>query len=433
MAATTKKLDYGSVPPRATSSRAIRNEVVPSNGQTFNMNNTIIFDLPSNLNNTFWDAQSSYISFNIKNANGTAANTARFETGGAISLLRRVSMEIGGQTLCNIENYNTLYQMMFDLDTASQFRTNAGKVLFGAGDTFIGDSLAGNNGERKVCFPLVLTPVWGASKYFPLISRDRLRIRLDLDTAARAFIAGVTNTLGDSDIEITDVKLVTYSLELGSEIMSAVVAASGGSFKMSMPNYQNHQSTIAAGESSLVSTVGFSVSSLNRILVAHQLQTVTDTRATIGNRSRCSLERFNFSCGGVKFPQRDIIEKGDGSEVLAEALISQRALTTWGHQSSVASGGATTLGANFALDEPTGAAAATTGKYLIDLDLESQRVAGGESGSQLVAGLNTIGQVCQAEFTYNGGLTNAHIVNIFAEYTMLVMLDLNTLTFSIAV
>ncbi len=431
MAATTQKLNYASVPPRATSSRAIRNEVVPSNGQTFNMSNTLILDLPANLNNTFWDAESSYLSFNITNNNATAGNVVNFETGGAISLIRRVTLELGGQTLANIESFNVLYQMMFDLDTTSQFRDNAGKVLFGAGDTFSGDSLAGAGGSRKVCFPLVLLPVL-CGKYFPLVSRERLRIRIDLDTTARGFIQDNTGTVSDTDIEITDVKLVMYNLELGADVMSAVAAASGGSFKMAMPCYQHHQSTIGAGESSLVSTLGFSMSSLNRILVAHQLQAVTDTSATIGNRSRCSLERFSLTVGGVKYPMRDVRESGEGSEVLAEALVSQRALTTWGHQSSIATGGATSLGANFALDEPTGAAAATCGKYLIDLDLESQRVSGGDSGSQLVAGVNTIGQICQAEFTYNGGLTAAHLVNVFAEYTLLLMLDLNTLTFSIA-
>ena len=427
MAATTQKLNYANVPPRATSSRALRNEVIPSNGTEFNMNNTLIFDLPSNLNNTFWDAQSSYVSFTITNNNATHA--VNFEGGGAPSIVRRVVAEIGGQTIFSCDSWNSLYMMMFDLDTAAQFRNNAGKVLFGADNAAKGAQLAANGGSLKVCFPLVLTPFM-ANKYWPLIGRDRIRIRLELDTAARSLIcANVAVT--DANIVISDVKMVQYNLELGSDVMAQVAAASGGSFKIACPSYQHHQSSLGAGASSLAATCGFSMSSLNRILVAQQLQTPVATAAYIGNRSYADLERFSVSIGGVKYPQIDMKEDGSGSETLAEALISQRALTSWGHQSSLHSIGT----AGFTGDEPTGAGGADndTGHYLIDLDLESQRVAGGESGMGLVAGINTIGSVVTVQFNYSAGVTAAHVVNIYAEHTILCMLDLNSLTWSVAV
>lgn len=427
MAATTQKLNYANVPPRATSSRALRNEVVPSNGSSFQMNNTIIFDLPSNVNNTFWDAQSSYVSFTVTNNNADYA--VNFEGGGAPSIIKRIVLEIGGQTLFSCDNWNSLYMMMFDLDTAAQFRNNAGKVLFGADNAAKGATLAANGGSLKVCFPLVLTPFM-ANKYWPLIGRDRIRIRLELDTAERSLICA-NAAVTDANIAITNVKLVQYNLELSSEIMAQVAAASGGSFKIACPSYQHHQSSLGAGESSLSATLGFSMSSLNRILVAQQLQTPVATASYIGNRSLADLERFSVSVGGVKYPQIDLKENGDGSETLAEALISQRALTTWGHQSSLHSIG----NIGFTGDEPTGAAGEdnATGHYLIDLDLESQRVAGGESGMGLVAGVNTIGQVVQAQFNYSNGVTAAHVLNLYAEHTLLCMLDLNSLTWSIAV
>ena len=424
MAATTQKLNYANVPPRATSSRAIRNEVVPSNGSDFQMGNTIIFDLPSNLNNTFWDAQSSYISLVVNNTDDTY--DVNFEGGGFPSAVRRITAEIGGQTLFSCDSWNSLYQMMFDLDTAEQFRTNAGAVLFGSSNDAKGATL-GEGVSQKVCFPLVLTPFM-AQKYWPLIGRERIRLRIELDTAHRGLICE-NAAIVDSDITITDVKLVQYNLEVGSDVMAQIAAASGGSFKIACPSYQHHQASIAAGASSLTTAMGFSMSSLNRIMVAQQLQAVTSTAAYIGNRSRADLERFSVSVGGVKYPQIDLKEDGGGSETLAEALVSQRALTTWGHQSSLNNG------AGFAADEPTGAAGATaaTGKYLVDLDLESQRVAGGESGMGLVAGVNTIGQVVTATFTYSAGVSAAHVVNCYAEHTILCMLDLNSLTWSIAV
>ena len=438
MAATTQKLNYASAPPRATSSRSLRNEVIPSNGTSFTLNNTIIFDLPSNLNNTFWDVQSSYVSLDVTNNNGTAANSPNFEGGGFPACIKRISVEIGGQTLMSCDNWNALYQAMFDLDTASQFRSNAGKVLFGSANASTGAELTAHATAPvplKVCFPLVLTPLMN-SKYWPLMSRERVRIRLELDTSDRCLIkaaAGAATT--DAQIAISNVKLVQYNLELGSEVMAQVAASSGGTFKIACPNYQHHQSSLAAGQSSLSATLGFSMSSLNRIIVCQQLAAAAAANAVIGNRSQCDLSRFSVSVGGVKYPQIDLKDDGNGAETLAEALVSQNSLTSWSHQSSLDLGAGSTRAGGFNGNEPTGVAGVDTvvGHYLIDLNLESQRIAGGEAGMGLVSGLNTVGQTVQAQFTYSAGPAAAHVINIYAEHTILCMLDLNSLTWSIAV
>lgn len=428
MAATTQKLNYAAIPPRATSSRAIRNEVIPSNGSTFNMNNTLIFDVPSNLNNTFADFQSSYVKLTVNNGDAAALN---FNGGGFPSCIKRIVLELGGQTLYSCDNYNTLYEMMISLDTSISFRNNAGQRLFGSSGASAFGAQVGAGSSRKVCFPLVLTPLM-ANKYFPLIGRDRLRIRLELDTAAHGLISA-DGGLTDANVSITDVALVMYNLELGSDVMAQVAAASGGSFKIAMPSYQHHQSSLSATDTALVATLGFSMSSLNRILVAQQLAATDPDGNDVGNRSRLKLNRFFVTIGGVKYPMRDIKETGAagdlgaGSEVLAEALISQRALCSWTHDSSIS------VGAGFSAEEPSGADSANTGSYLIDLDLESQRVAGGDGSVGLVAGVNCVGQVLQATFEYSDAPGAAHVINIFGEHTIMCMLDLNTLTWSIAV
>ncbi len=380
------------------------------------MNNTIIFDLPSNVSNTFWDAQSSYVRLNFTNNDGAAVN---FEGGGFPTCIRRIEMLLGGQTLCSIDSYNVLYQMIFDLDTAGQFRNNAGARLFGAANSAVGEQVAAA-GVRTVCFPLALCPIIQSSKYWPLFGREPLRIRIELDTSARGLIGAAT----DAEITIDEVALVMYQLELGSDVMSQVASNSGGMMRIAMPSYQHHQATLAAGASSVATTLGFSMSSLNRVLVAQRLQAVTAANITIGNRSQCNLTQANVKIGGVQYPQIAIKDRNDdGAETLAEALVSQRALLTWGHDSSVE------LGAKFNANEPSGADNANTGHYLIDLDLESQRV---DAGS-LVAGVNCIGQVVQFESTYDAGVTAAHVLDIFGEFTLMAMLDLNSLTWSIAV
>ena len=425
MSASTQRLNYSQVPPRASSSRAIRNEIIPTNNGTYTMNSQIIFDLPANLNNTFCDFQSSYIKLTVNNANAAAV---KFHGGGFPSCIKQIVLELGGQTLFSCDNWNTLYEMMLSLDTSASFRNNAGLRLFGSGGDFDGAEVA-IAGSRQVCFPLVLTPLM-ANRYFPLIGRDRLRIRLILDTSARSLLGAAT----DAEVTITNVSLVTYNLELGSDVMAMVAANSGGSFKIAMPSYQHHQESLSNTATSLVATLGFSMSSLNRILVAQTRQTATAANNHIGNRSRLRLNRFFVTIGGVKYPMRDVQDlgvaaatTGAGAEPFAEALISQRALCAWSHDSSIAADG------GFALLEGDGSTSDATGSFLIDLDLESQRVAGGESSLGLVAGINCVGQVVQFTLEYSASATNNHVVDFFAEHTILCSLDLNTLTWSIAV
>jgi len=427
MSASTQRLNYSQVPPRASSSRAIRNEIIPTNNGTYTMNSQIIFDLPANLNNTFCDFQSSYVKLTVNNGNGA---DIKFHGGGFPTCIKQIVLELGGQTLFSCDNWNTLYEMMLSLDTSISFRNNAGQRLFGAGGDFDGATITHtNNNSRQVCFPLVLTPLM-ANRYFPLIGRDRLRIRLILDTSARSLLGAAT----DAEVTITDVALVTYNLELGSDVMAMVAANSGGSFKIAMPSYQHHQESLSNTATSLVATLGFSMSSLNRILVAQTRQTAVAANNHIGNRSRLRLNRFFVTIGGVKYPMRDVQDlgvaattTGAGAEPFAEALISQRALCAWTHDSSIAADG------GFAILEGAGNTSGATGSFLIDLDLESQRVAGGESSLGLVAGVNCVGQVVQLTLEYAAAATNDHVVDVFGEHTILCSLDLNTLTWSIAV
>ena len=97
MSASTQRLNYSQVPPRASSSRAIRNEIVPTNsGGSYTMNSQIIFDLPANLNNTFCDFQSSYIKATVNNGDGA---DIKFSGGGFPSCIKQIVLELGGQTL----------------------------------------------------------------------------------------------------------------------------------------------------------------------------------------------------------------------------------------------------------------------------------------------------------------------------------------------
>jgi len=166
------------------------------------------------------------------------------------------------------------------------------------------------------------------------------------------------------------------------------------------------------------------MSSLNRVLVAARRQTAVAANNFIGNRAQLGLVEANLTIGGVKYPQISIKDRTNNSaEVLAEALVSQRALLSYGHDSSINTGGL------FSLASGDGSEAAQTGKFLLDIDLESQFSPEGS----LVAGINCVGQVVQYQATYTADGTNAHVIDIFGEHSIMCALDLQSLSWSIAV
>jgi len=431
MSATTKKLDYGNPPPRASSARSIRSEVVASNGSTFNAGNTIVFDIGANQMNTYADFQSTYLRLNITNNDATDIT---MEGAGFGAMVKKFEVLIGGSTVCSIDSFNVLFSMLLDMDTSAAFKDNAGKRLFmTSSNGFTGETIAAG-ATRQICFPLALTPLALCQKYIPLWGREQIRIRIELESAAAGVIANTTG-ITNSDLSFTEPTLVMYMLELGQDVQNQVVAASGGEFKIMMPSFVHHQTTLSAGATSVSTTLGFSMSSLNRVLVAQRLQAVSDVTATIGNRANLGLNRASIKVGGVQYPQQRVrdavtlnaagtaVSQVDGAEPLAEALISQRALLSWGHDSSLEDG------AGFNDVEPAGTSDATIGKYLQEIDLESQRVDSGD----LVAGLNVIGQICQYESTYAVGPAAAYLLDIYGEHSIMLVLSVQSGTFQIAV
>lgn len=430
MSATTKKLDYGNPPPRASSARSIRSEVVASNGSTFSAGNTIVFDIGANQQNTYADFTSTYLRLNITNNDATPIT---MEGAGFGAMVKKFEVLIGGSTVCSIDNYNVLFSMLLDMDTSAAFKNNAGKRLFMTSENGFGGEAIANGATRQICFPLALTPLAACQKYIPLWGREQIRIRMELESAAAGVIANTTG-ITNANLQFTEPTMIMYMLELGQDVQNQVVAASGGEFKIMMPSFVHHQTTLAAGASSVSTTLGFSMSSLNRVLVAQRLQAVSDVTATIGNRANLGLNRASIKVGGVQYPQQRVrdnvalnaggtaVGQVDAAEPLAEALISQRALLSWGHDSSLEGG------AGFNAAEPDGTSDGTIGKYLQEIDLESQR-----TDSELVAGLNVIGQICQYESSYIRGPDSAYLLDIYGEHSIMLVLSAQSGTFQIAV
>ena len=283
-------------------------------------------------------------------------------------------------------------------------------------------------------FSPLFTPLFQSSKLIPQFSRDSIRLKITLENATTALISPAANGIANTEIVISDVQMVMYNVELSDEAQSMVMASNQGKFEIVVDDFRHSQLTLPVGVTSLNGVVGFSFSSLNRVIILHRPQagTIASNLSSLGNRGTANLTEIAITLNGQQFPQRLIKEGGaapHGTEVLSELLIADRSNGIFSHLSSI-------TGANFPVANPTGADNGNTGTYAVVIDTEALRT---NDSDKLYSGLNTIGQVVAIQGTYAtvpATVPTAFVVDAYAQYTLSLLLDMSpqgTGTFSVAI
>ena len=246
-------------------------------------------------------------------------------------------------------------------------------------------------------------------------------------------VAAVASAITNSDIVIDDVQMVMYNVELSDEAQSMVMASNQGKFEIVVDDFRHSQLTLPNGVTSLNGVVGFSFSSLNRVIILHRPQagTIASNLSSLGNRGSANLTEISMTLNGQQYPQRLIKEGGaapHGTEVLSELLIADRSNGIFSHLSSITGG----QNGNFAVANPAGDTDPNTGTYAVVIDTEALRT---NDSDRLYSGLNTIGQVVAIQGTY-ATVPTAFVVDAYAQYTLSLLLDMSpqgTGTFSVAI
>ena len=418
---------------RAVSSRGYRTLTPASNGSSFTASQTINIDLPGNVQNTFFDFGSSYLKLRLTNNDGAAL---KLEGGcGIYGMIKKIEIVTGGNVISTIDEYGVLVDKFLSSDAANQFKNNTGAVLAGTNGAGpqTGTSI-GAAASRSFAIPLVLTPLFNLNRYCPAFSRDQIRIRITLNSAVAGLMSAAAADPTDAQIVIDNVEFNCYMVELSNSAMNMVNESVNGMYNLVVDDYRHAAATLANGSTTLNAVLGFSFSSLNRVIVIHRPQDTINARAppSIGNRGTARLQEINVLVNGEQYPQRPIKELGTastdgngsgGSEALAEALVAERSMGYFGHDSS------TGTPVQFALSNGDGTSNAKTGSYFVSVDLEAMR---SEDSDKLFSGVDSLGAVVSVNSKYNTA-PEAFRVDCYAEYTMSMMLDMNgTGTFSVA-
>ena len=473
----SESLDYSKVKQRAVQSRSYRVKLPPSNATSFAPSQTIEFNLPANQAATYFNSNQCYLKFKFTNSsvdNAAAAVACDFDRAGAYGLIRRMQVSTAGAMISDLDRFNVLANAMIDTDASQEWKESVGHTLVGTTGLMRGAAVSTGSPTRIFCLPLILSPLSQTSPHrlIPLFSLSALQIRFTLEEAAVAFRVSANTDV--PNYGLSEVELVYQATELSPSAQGMIDQMTGGRYDILATSYMHSSATLQAQNSGLTANLGFSVSSLERVIICHRKNiTVSGTNQKIGyslgGRCGAGLQQYSLLINSEQFPSRPIV-RGDisAAEPLAEMLLASHSLVDFtsgsGLNNGFTAGGITNAvaigfsrSANlqpnagvilqdpYQLDDPAGtsagaagdalataATASDVGSFLCAVELESG-VSDGKS-SHIYSGVSTLASTVQYVATYSGAVNADITVDFFGNYTILMSLAMGgTGTWSVSV
>lgn len=415
-------LDYNKRRQKASKAESMRVIIPSSNGSSFNASQVCEISIPGNQpGGTFMDWSSSYLKFTITNNDTLAGDTIQLAGNlGAYNMIQKIEILSSGYTLSSIDNYNKLVGMLSDIQLSPDYKNQTGALLAGmefleTDDVLSGDTIAGAGGSKTYCLPLLALPFTSSSKYFPLFSRDQLKLRITWASAANGTVGGAA----DSEIVMSPVELVATNVKLNEQSFQALNQMVGGQYKIVTTDYRNSTSAISDSQTSFVANVAFSHLSLDRVLFGFFNTENTPLADSNSNRDFHNLQEYSFVVNGQHYPARKIkVADNNGAEAFAEVAISSDALVDV-HYAGTLNRNENYVGT--AATSPAGTANQTTGHFLAAINTQSMKEHGSES---IYSGLDTLGGVTQIEGTFDAAGSACNL-QAFSEFTVIYNLDMN--------
>jgi hypothetical protein len=442
----SESLAYNDVKRRAVASRSFRTKLPSSNSTSFTENQTIVIRLPGNLAGQYYDFSQMYLKFKL-----ASTLACVLDRNGAYNCIQRLQISQAGAQICDINNYNVLVCAMLDHQASHGWKASSGKNLLGThGDSLRGQGI-GAGGSRYFCLPMVCHPLANTTPHrlIPAFSLSDIEMRFTLNSNAAAVQAAAATVLS-----YTEVEMCCVMTELSPGAQAMVDQNTGGVYNILANSFMNSQTTKAQASTSLTANLGFSVSSLERIIVIHRPdKSINVVGAFEQNRAKAYLSQYSFLINSEIYPQRPVEVSAEGAEAWAELLQSDHALVDFAKDCNINSGyvkvgtlgvGTSDLSGNapdiaksltYTDDKPTGttagasntatneATASNIGTFMTGTDFESA-VATGKS-HRIYSGISTLASNVQYRGTYSQatGDTWDMTLDFFAVFTIRIMLN----------
>ena len=433
---------------RAVSARSFRVKIPSSNSTSFSDGQTIQIDLPGNLAGQYYNMNQMYLKVKL-----SPSVECYLDRVGALGFIKRLQISTAGAQICDINNYNVLASAMLDTDASCEYKAGYGNVMLGTlGDALRGETVAAAVAPagRVFCIPMVLNPLSMTTPHrlIPAFGLSSLQFRFTLDSGASAVKAAAACVL-----TFTEVEMVCMMTELSPQAQAMVDSSTGGKYNILANSFMNSGASRAADITSLTANLGFSVSSLERIIAIHRPQATVDVQAaySLGNRATAGLTEFQYLVNSESYPARPVVVDSKGAESVAETLIADHALADFKKSATFNNGfinvgatipvGTSALSGNapgiakadcFMAQWPAGTTAGSSsaagvvatdsnvGTFLVATEFESG-LSDGKS-STIYSGISTIASVVQFLGKYSV-VAHPYTLDFFAQYTVLLSLD----------
>jgi len=463
--AMSESLQFAAVKRRAVASRSYRTRLPASNGLNFAPGGTIQFDLPANLAGTYVDMSQCYLKFKVVNDGTSDFNLDR---AGAYGFIRRLQISTAGAQISDLDRYNVLAAAMIDQDTSLEWRGSHGKTLIGTETSLRGEQVLALE-SRTYCLPIILNPLAQTTPHrmIPCFSLSALTLRWTMADIAEAVVAAAT-----PGVSFTDVEMVCMLTELSPGAQAMVDSATGGRYDILATSWAYSGGTLGVGVTSSTTNLGFSYSSLERVVFALRPQaSQIQGRYSLGNRATAHLSEYNLLINSQQYPAQPIRREDKGAESLSELLISDHSLLDWrsgsgftnGFKSANVANGAGLGFSMFANIQPRatvdpaypfndsnpdgvtagnsidldgvgvlGIVPSSIGTFLASIELESA-ISNGKS-SHIYSGVSTLASTVQLVTKHSSAVVGACSIDTFANFTILMSLNMRgTGVFSVSV
>ena len=444
----SESLAYNQVKRRAVSARSYRVKIPPTNSTTFNSGQVIQLDLAGNLAGSYYDMSSMYLKVRV-----AATGNYTLDRAGALGFINRLQISTAGAQIADISRWNVLATSMLDTDSTCEWKAGYGAVMLGTmGDALRGQAVAAG-ATRVFTIPLVLNPLFNTTPHrlIPGFSLSSIQIRLTLEDAVNCAFSAAANAFTFDEVE-----LCAMMTELSPMAQAQVDASTGGKYNILATSFMNSGAALPNAATRLTANLGFSMSSLERIIAIHRPNATIDTSAafSLGNRTSATLTQFQYLINAESYPARPVIVDAQGAESTAEMLIADHSLVDFrkgscfnngvvgaplaadacvgaisGVAPEIAKSACFTLGAAAVAGTTAGSASAVLladrssniGTFVIGTDFENGLSVG--KSATIYSGISTIASNVQWVAQYTAA-PEATTVDFFACYSVLISLDM---------
>jgi len=435
----------------SSQAKSYRTNIAPMNGtSTYNLGDTIVINVPTR-QNLFLASTESYFKFNLVINNTSAgANSYRLDSAGAHSVIQRIRVWSGANLLEDIDNYNLLAKMLFDLqqptdscygksnilcgtrndlavlsNTAGAYAQNALLQIFNSNSgELVGNAIAaaGSSTARTYCLNLIsIVGALNSANYFPLwaCTSAPLRVEIQLVDQVQKFVACTSNT---STISLSNVEYVANFIELNDQAMGLIKESlQGQPLQFVVPSYRNYQYTyyVPNGSSTQVNIpVPAKFSSLRSLFLCSRDRGTGGAGYFPQSSVKNGITSYYWRLGSQIVPTK---MPDNLPEMFAEAIKAIGSIGDINHQPSIDI-------TSYTLDVSTAGSDTSyvnnSGSFYIGLDVENYSAS---DRSTIFAGYNSNTDDIYAVINYSGASANATVrFDAYALFDEVLVFDNNT-------